>query len=560
MGAATMSRADRAPFANIFEDFIRSSRAAGSVIVELTAFPKNASPLGVGFHPTMGFATMGLRIPEGVTPPGAITLRFSADGVRFGPDDPVSPGYKTDGVLARRVNVRSSIEVQPELTDAAVISVGDIEVNDQRRELESIVENYSWAGRRVRILYGPRGETLANYRVIADTYAKDWVRSDAGVARLRLQDLQFSLDRAFQTREFGGVGGLEGDPSLAGRKKPRLIGRRTNFEPVLINAAQRWRMYNDGTATGVTAARYGGEAVPVTAFDNLTDFATFDLPEGEVADCPPLGICRDHPAGQIDAPFTIEAVGDNANGEVTLLGDLIAKVFREFAGFDLTQYDAPSLAAFNIGEGSYWYDGSNAVTLRNVVDRLALDAGGKLAPGAKFSALPLRDPDESGFDFEIRESEIKSLTRQGRQSRPVVDVIVRWRPNDRVLDADEILLPENNTAFKAYLQTPHMTTEPQTDGQVLFEHLDFTERVELETSLVTPGGVSQLVTRFRNFFRKERFIWDVEVLTKRALLFPIGSIVRIVHRGAPWSGGKNALVVRNDADFDAQRPKLRVIV
>ena len=560
MGAATMARRGPQAAANIFDDFIRSSKTPGSVIVEMTAYPKDASTLGAPFPPTMGFATMGLKRTAGGVGPGAITVNLSADGVRFGPDDPVSPGYKTEGVLAKRVNVRSQIEIEPELSSSAVISVGDIEVNDQHGRLESRIHDYSWAGRRVRVLYGPRGATLANYRVIADTYARDWLRSDAGLARLRLQDLQFALDRKVQGREFGGTGGLEGDPGLSGRLKPRLLGRRTNFAPVLIGAATRWWMYNDGPATGLTAARYGGEAIPVTTFANLTDFATFALPEGQAADCPSLGICRDRPAGGIASPFTIEAVGDNDDGTVTLLGDLIAKVFRQFAAFDLTKYDAASLQAFNIGEGGYWADGSSSVTIKTIVDKLALDAGGKLAPGSQFRALTLRDPEDAGYDFEIRESEIAKLELLGRQSAPVADIQVRWKPNDRKLTAAEIVLPDSNPAFKAYLQTDYKTTTPQPDGRVVLENLDFVEQSVFETSLVQEAGVSELVTRLRRFFRRERFIWDVHVNTKEALLWPIGSIVRIVHRRKPWFGGRNALVVRNEADFDAQRAKLRVLI
>lgn len=561
MGAATLSRSGTAAPVNIFNDFIRSSTIPGSIIVELTAFPRGASPLGGRFPPTMGWATMGRQAPEGSVAPGAITLRLSADGVRFGPTDPISPGYKTEGRLASKVNVRSSIEVTPDLTSAAVISVGDIEVLDQDRVFEEYVEGYSWPGRKVVIKWGPRGETLANYRTIVETYAKDWLRSDSGTYRLRLQDLQFTLQRAFQTREFGGTGGLEGDSNVVGRLKPRLLGHRPNFIPVLFDTANRYWMYNDGPAAGLVEARYGGEPVEIVdTVDNLFDFATYELGEGEVLDCPALGICRDRPAGGISAPFTVEARGDSTGGYSALIGDLIAKVFAQFAGFDLTQYDAPSLAAFNIGEGSYWFDGASAVTLRTVVERLALDAGGKLAPGAKFSALPLRDPDDDAFDFEIKETAIANIARRGRQSKPVVDVIVRWKPNDRALTDAEILVPGDNADLKAYLKKAFETTTPQPDGRVLFEELDFQESVTLTTSLITPGGVSQLLTRFRNFFSKERTIWDVEVNTREALLYPIGSIVRIYHRGRPWSGGKNALVVKNDANFDTQKPTLRVLV
>lgn len=559
MAAATMAPGNLQFSPGAFDLFIDGVEP-GSVIVEINASPKSASPILFPFPATMAWATMAIEIPAG-TIQGDITLRLSSDGKRFKPDDPVSPGYQTEGRLAQRVEVRSSIDIAPDVESSAVISVGDVQAFDQDRWVEDKIDQYNFDGRRVRVLFGPRSGTLADYRVVAEAFARDWARDDAGRATLRLQDLQFGLERDFQAREFAGTGGLEGDAVLKGKLKPRLIGFRTHFQPITISIADRWWMWNDGPSQGVVAAYYGGEAIPSEGdYPDLISFAAAPVSEGAYVTCKALSIGKDRPAGGIEAPVAIQAHGDNVGGYSPQPGDLIAKVFRQFAAFDLTQYDAASLGAFNIGEGGYWFDGSSRVMIKDVVERLATDAGGRLSAGARFRSIPIRDPDTASFDFEIKESEIKSMRLEGRASKPVLDVVVKWKPNDLQVDEDDLVLPANNPAFKQYVQTTGESTSPRPDARVFLRYRDYIEQVTLNTSLVTAGAVAQLEDRYRKFFGVERNYWEIEVLSRRALLWPIGSVVRITHRNKPFLNGKNALIVKSDAHYDTLRTRLRVIV
>lgn len=559
MFAATMHPGGFTLNVGAFEAFIDSDTPA-SVIVEITGSPKSATPLLFPFPPTMGWATMGVEIPAG-TIQGDITLQLSSDGKRFRPDDPISPGYKTEGRLAQRVEVRSSIDIAPDVESSAILSVGDVQIFDQDRWIEAKIDQYNFDGRKVRILFGPRDGTLADYRVVAEAFGRDWSRADDGRATLRLQDLQFGIEREFQAREFAGTGGLEGDLALRGRLKPRLFGYRKHFTPVLIDVARRWWMYNDGAAQGVVNAYYGGEPLIFEGdFPDIISFGAAPVSEGAYVTCNALGILRDRPAGGIDAVFAIEAHGDNFGGYSALIGDLIAKVFRQIAGFDLTKYDAASLIAFNIGDGSYWFDGSQSVSIRQVVERLAADGGGRLSPGARFQAFSLRDPDSEQFDFEIKEGEIKSLRRDSRANKPVLDVSITWKPNDTIVAEADVLLPANNPTFKAYIQTAGEKTAPKPDGLVIFRHRDFIDRVELSTSLTDLNAVALLEDRYRKFFSKERYYFDLEILSRRALLYPIGSIVSITHRSSPFTNTKNALIVKVEANYDTLRTRLRVIV
>ena len=556
MSAPTMGESGSIGVFDSFSDFIRSQRP-GVLIVELQAQPRGRNFIEAGFAPTMGAPTMALENAAGPIIDEPLWLQLSSEGYRFRPDDPAAPRYRTDGTLARRVTTRSQITLNENLTGAPVFQVGQVEINDQEGEVSPLIESHSWAGREMRFIYGPKGGTRPEFRVIGRSFQKDWVDESDGRRSLRLQDFDFAIDHPVTTRQFGGTGGVEGALSVAGTLKPRLIGRRRHFTPRLIDPSRRYHMYHDGEAHGVLAAYYGAADAPIHAIvDNFIDFATIDLPEGMVVDCPALGICRDRPAGGIDAPFAIDARGDARS--TAQLGDLIALLYREYAGLSIQQYNAAALGAFNIGEGGYWADGLSTVSIKTIANRLALDAGGKIGPGAVLTPFVIQNPATTAHAFELNSSEIVDIRRAGRVTKPVLSLVIEYAPNDLQLTADQIL-GAAEPDFASYAQKTGERIAPTPSASIALQEDDFISQVTLKTSLVEAFGANLLAQRYRPFFGSEQLAYDIEVSTREPLLWPIGSIVKVTHREAPWITGANALIVRNEADYDVQRPVLRVV-
>lgn len=557
MDAATMdvAEADFAP--DQFTLFLLGQGSA-SIIVQIVGQDANP-PLADGeFEPTMGEATMAFNIPPSSIPP-QISLWYSSDGRKFAHDDIVAPNLNTEARLASRVEIRSSVDIEATSRSSAVTSVADVEVLDQDRQVEALLPLYNFDGRPTRFFLGPKGAPRSSYRLIATAFGLDQRRNEQGRLTFRLQDLQFGLDRPIQTRVFAGTFGLEGDALVANRLKPRLIGRRVHFQPVMFNSGERWWMYNDGGAVGVQAAYYGGEEIPVSVVSNFLDFANSNLPEGEAVDCPSLGIIRDRPAGGIDAPFAIDAIGDNQFGDSAQVGSLVSKVLRAFGGFTLDQLNLAALASLNIVEGGFFADGTSEFTVRTICEQLCADAGSRLVPANQVSAFALLPPEIAGEEFAIREAEIRSLRFDGRYSRPIASLRISYRPNDLVLAEDQVLLPQVNPAFKQYVQREFDLTPAFPDARIVLSHRDYVDSATVQSSAVNADQAGIVANRLRSWFGRERRVFEIITTNRRALIASVGQIVRITHRGYPFAGGQNAVIIKADANFETMTTRLRVV-
>lgn len=558
MDTATMDVADVDFAQDEFTQFI-NGKGVGAVLVQIVG-QSATPPLADGeFEPTMGEATMALNIPA-LSTSSQISLWYSSDGRKFNHDDVSGPNLRTEARLASRVEIRSSVDIEATSRSSAVTSVADIELFDQDRQVQALLSQYNFDGRPTRFFLGPKGGSRASYRQVASAFGLDQRGTAEGRLTFRLQDLQFGLNRPIQTRVFAGTFGLEGDSLVANRLKPRLIGRRVHFQPVMINAGERWWMYNDGAATGVQAAYYGGEEIPVSVVSNFLDFANASVPEGSAVDCPSLGIIRDRPAGGIDAPFAIDAIGDSQISESARAGDLIAKVLRAFGGLTLDELNLAALASLNIIEGGVWADGTSEITVRSVSEQLAADAGARLIPANRVSAFGLNPPELSGAEFEIREAEIRSLRIDGRYSRPIASLRVQYRPNDLVLNQDQVLLPQNNASFKKFVQREGDLTEAFPDLRVVLAHRDYTDTATVNSSAINRDGANNVAARLRTWFGRERRAFELITTNRRALIASVGSVVRITHRGYPFSASQNAVIIKADQNFDTMTTRLRVVL
>lgn len=558
LDAATMDVSAADFVADAFALFLAGARPA-AILVRIVGQTNSPAILQAEFEPTMGETTMAASIPAASIAP-RVSLWFSSDGRKFDHDDIAGPNLSTSGRLARRVELRATVDIDATSRAGGVVSVADIEVFDQDRAIEATIADFNFDGLPTEIYLGPKGASRAEYRRIAVAYGSDQRSTEDGRLTFRLQDLQFGLDRPIQTRTFAGTGGLEGDSPLAGRLKPRLFGRRQHFQPVLINPGERWWQYNDGAAVGVARAFYGGEAIPVTQVGTFLEFANAVVAEGAAVDCPQLGLIRDRPAGGIEAPFAIDAVGDATFSTSYRLGDLVSKVLRAYAGFTLDMIDLPGLAALNRVEGGFWADGSSEIMVRQVVETLAADAGGRIVPASVVSAFALRPPETAGFEFAIKESEIRSFRYDGRYSKAVASIRVRFRPNDLVLSSDQVLLPANDPDFKRYVQTDGDLTAPNPDAAVALIHRDFDVSATIETSALNAEDAAIIADRMRGWFGKERRVFELVTTSRRALTATVGQIVRITRRGYPFAGGRNAYIVKCDQNFDTLTTRMRVVL
>lgn len=540
-------------------NFLRSADRPGRFIAEITVFPKSAAPLTYESLPNCGAPNCSIGLQEGLlTQPEVLT--FSDHPVSFKPDDVLKPNLCTEARLARRVDIQTIFSVVPNTSEAGQVLTGDIEIFNADRFLDDYVTDFAVDGRKVRLLFGPEGGTYSEFRLIEQTYGQDW-RGNERTLRLTVQDLQFKLDRPFAEVSYRGTGQIEGTSNLLGRLKPRLIGERFNFEPLLIDPANYVYQIHDGSIEEVVRISDGGADYTNSGLD-FTTYATLinaTLEEGQFATALNLGLVRTRPAGgSPQSVVTARAKGENAGGYRTAIGDLILYEIRERARFAGEEIDAGSFAALNAFDGGYWFSGESEATFRDVLTELAGDTNGRIIADSRIRAIRIRDPQAFNFSFELDEHEIFRIEPEGVVYTPIYKTTVSYRPNDRVLSDSEVLNLEDATADKLELQKQALTVS-RFDGTTAMRHLGAQSLVEVETNLIDEDSAVALLDTIQGLWRQERMIYRI-VGPREAMFWTVGSIVKITHRRFGFESGRNALIVERRNDYNAQQAEFRVLV
>ena len=483
------------------------------------------------------------------------TIRVSTRPTNFAPDDPIAPNVTSKAIIRRGIRFRKAFDEQID-GSSAQFQIGEVELDDVDYFISEIAASTRVDGRPVRFYVGPYKGGFDEYVLIASAYGEQW-NTDITYGRtrkatLKLTDLTTTLNRPLQVSRFSGLGGIGGDPALAGLTKPTLIGRRKNVEGVLYDSANLLYMVNDGFTT-FFKGYFGGEAAEYYG-DFPTEEALIDarssIPEGQWATCSALGIYTPRPVGDGSVPFvfTVEAAGFG----VTQIGDAIVAVLSNFTPLKEEQINVSGLQALNIGDGGYYHPGgSSPVTVQSVVQELTRGVFGRLVIGDQISAVLTRDPAESNFDREVSHLAIgKSLKLKRRVGIAYRNFVVTYAPNDRQLSADEVVLPdEGDTAFKAEIQRPYESLISLPGELTSIEHLTAGETYTHRTNLNDASAAADVQQRLKRYGQYERYVWEVEFRADE-IDIPLGSIIRLSIPEHPnWKDGRNALVVSVEPKF-----------
>lgn len=543
---------------NSFEVFLASPERAGRFIVEVDAFPKNAAPLTYPSLPNCGAPNCSIGESVG-TASESILLAYSDHFTKFGPADGLRPNFVPAPRLARRVDIDTAFSIIPTTSSAGQVLIGDVEIFNADGDVDQYVNDYAIDGRTVRILFGPESGEYTDFRVVESSFGKDW-RGDESSLRLSVQDLQFRLDQPFVFATYQGTGGIEGDASLTGQLKPRLVGYRYNFTPPKISAANDIYQINNGPIQEVVAVRDGGAELTDSGID-VTSYAglvTASIAEGEFATALSLGLVRIRPAGgSLQSTFSVEARGDSSNGYVDGAGAIVLKELRDRAGFSGTEIDAGSFTALDGFTTGYWFDGSSSRTFRQVLNQLTAQTNGRIIADSRIRAARIVDPANATFNSEFDQDQIVKIEPEGVIYAPIINTVVKYCPNDTILQTSQILGSVTEPDFSD-LQREYKTISKR-NGTAALRHRGAQQEVVITTDLVDDTAATILMDAVSGLWSTERMTFTLR-LNREALFVAVGSIIKITHPRFGFDAGRNALIIRRLNDYNEQQVELRVLV
>ena len=536
-------------FTNAFIEALNDPLTKWNVVIEVFGFRNDAVNIPYGFMAAQTFADqvlppkLGVQAPVG---PASLLLRFSNRPLNWKTTDELVPNGYAEVRLEKQANIESSVNLAPDVDSGGVLNVGSFVINNQDRYMSEYLADYNFRGRRARLLFGIHRHPRKDYQVALDTYIEETITDETtGESTFTLTDQRFKLDVPFQNRKFSADGTiLGGTPDLFNRNLPRCIGSRLHIEPPKIHASGM-RMINDGPIYQVDEGYFGGEpAIATTDLPNeiaLLDFAS-QIPEGGYATCLRKGLILPRPALNYSGPFTCKVKGSSAYGWSDRPGDLIVNELSR-AGIPSYQISAFSFD-FMTGSCGFFADTNDSSSVKEVVEKLALSGGGRLASDLFFTATRLRSPDTLAHDVSFEDEEVSDL-----QQRGVLSPVVRWEltygQNDRILTDTEILLPQQNGVLKELLKKPYQIATLEA-ALTAFRYEKKIPRLVKDTLLNTVEDATALGRQLRDFYSVERQVWTMK-LPARAFLLGVGTVVKIkTKREKTFRNGRNCLLVANN--------------
>lgn len=484
---------------------------------------------------------------------GERTLYLSDIGFMSSPADTPADTY-WQRRLEYPLQARASMFSGSAIGGRSEVTLGTVTLANDDGALD-VFATYDWSGRSIEARWTAKEEpTFADFALIFAGSAERLVPGD--LLTIELRDRQVLLDAPYQIAIFQGTGGIEGPAEMKNRRKPRLLGRRERFEPVLINQALLIYIYGVGASGGVLYAHDGG--MQLTAGADYADYAALaaaTVAPGTYATCNALSLIR--LGDQLGSVLTITADGVKVGGSVIrtfgAMLDYIVTTDTEFTSGDFASGTLTAINAAAPQELGHWYDGSGETSVRSVLDFLAqsplayyfVNVAGEIEVG--LFGEPAAIPDhvfEEGDIFEI-----EPLPAARRLKRQVVRYGHRARPLAESEVLGNIQGAAREDAKREWAQEEYLSAAVAAEAKIADDET-------LDSAFVTSPAAQAEAERRVDLSGPARTPFRVVVPLTNGL--GIGQTVKIVHPRHGLAAGKSFIVLMVDPDAREQTHTIEV--
>jgi hypothetical protein len=432
----------------------------------------------------------------------------------------------------------------------ATISATASGFDDSGNGLDDIIR-LDWDFRNVRMWSGNTGQNFKDFTKVFQGRT-DGVSVDLTGLNIRLRGPFTAIDRTLQTSFYTGTGGLEGSIDNKGNPKPKAWGENKNASPILLDAAKNLYQTHDGQIQSIDKVRDEGD--PLTDAGVAADFATLDAwtpVAGQYKSCLSCGVFRigDKPQGKL----TVDFKGDASGTYVNSTSEVIGRIVTSHLGADnlaASDIDSDSFAALSAANTApiHYYTGSNPITAREVIDKLAT-AIGAIWYFSRTGALtvkrvepPLR-PTATIMEANIssRGGGLKRVTPE----QPTYEHRIRWGVNHTPMSENEIA-PAVTSVDREFLNAGERYAVSENVGDTSEASVRSKFRkaraLQIESFFVAESDAQEEADRRQAIWGLPRHRYTVPV-TDGLFAYWVGDVVSLDLDRFGLSGGKNLLVV-----------------
>lgn len=537
------------PQASAFFETVTRPDAEAQYLIEIVAYKGGEARSG-------GLATL-TEIPMATIPKGGgvdigqVTFAYADSDWVGAPTDPVKPNTYYEGRVSVPLVMERFMPLLPEEERRVQRQFGQIEIANGDGALDPILQSYAVDGRRVRVLFGPKGGAYRDFAVIADVLGTGW-EGDSLRVRLGLRDQSYSLDLPLQTDLYAGSGGAEGTAELEGKPKPLLFGRCRNVTPVLLDPTNLIYQVHDGVIEAIDGVFDRGAAI-TDSTDDAASYAalvSLSVSSGEFATCKAQGLFK--LGGLPDGLITADVRGDATPDYQNTLDQITLRLLRDRALLSAKWIDTASFAgaAAIAGELGIYISQNESPTTAQIISRLMAAVGGWWGAGrdGRIRAGRLTAPENRTPQHYLGVDEIMTL-------EPEATPVPRWRqrvayqPNWTEQRGED--LATSVTAARRQFLTEKQRVVFSADAVVRVRHLQALDPEPLPTLYESSTDAQTLADYLAELHSPDRRIFRITVKRRGYLMF-LGSILRLTWPRHGLGSGKNvvAIGIREDADRD----------
>lgn len=367
---------------------------------------------------------------------------------------------------------------------------------------------------------------------------------------IKLKDKLKLLDTPVSKNTYAGSNGsgsyLDGDISLADRRKPFVFGHAHNISPVLVNEARLIYQTHDGA---VGAGSYFDNGVGLSRqsdYASLNDMLNTWPDKGCFRELPSMGLVR---LGLAPASGSGSLTAFVSNYDTDLPGDAI-KAIAIAAGWPADKINAADVTAVNNAGGANWigYFVSGNETAMSVMNDIAVGIGIWFGPDALgvLRMGVLQEPSGSPV-ASFTDDHIKTIERLASDP-PVKSVTVKY---DRNWTVQQDLFTNIDPSRREWLKTEWRQVTAESLLNAMASPLG--ESLEVQSALVVRDGADEVAKRLMAMHGTVRERYSVTLTSDQCQAVDLNSVVSIQTGRHGLDNGKLFRVIGIQPDYYVNR-------
>lgn len=529
------------------------------------------------------------RDPAAVPP---VRLRFATRGWTTLPEDDVPHEEIRPGLAPMRVTSAVPVGRSGVWGGVARQTLGTIEIANHGYDLDTLPDVYECEGKPIRLLVGPwRGDRQP-------PLTQDLIPVWAGVAdsmavgertlTIRARDRLSALQRPLALSSYGGSGGVDGTPDMAGRSRPVAMGCCPNITATPVWPDKRLYQVSDAPVLSIARIRDMGVALPIRQVAvTLDELLAMEVEPGEAAVCPFAASFRlgAVPVGQVTCDVFGDGVDPNSIGEtewddggnfdegggweeildgrpyVDTAGGLLVHIMLNRAGLPAAWIDASQVEVLDQvqpGQMGLYVPSGAARSCEDAAGVIAETCGAVLTQDRRGLIYAQQIVVGRG-GFLIDEPDILEIARIDHPyGRAIYRHTMLWGRNWTVQTPDQLAVSLTEAQRAEYGRD--VRTSRFTDSQILARVVNARAPEPIEPLFIEQGPADAEVARRGQLYQFGRMSLQV-VVKRHAWNMDKGHVVRIRHRRfglstGRWRLGRPMTIVGMEDELAARRVRL----